>query len=117
MEANPTPTPYRTGHPVDSVPMNKITTEERQRLSTELRSMVGSLLWLLQATRPDLATTIVSMLAKYQSNPSYGHIRAAKHVIRYLKGTKNAGITFTSKDNQELQAFMNFPIQKNVSFL
>ena len=107
--ANPTRTPYRCGHPVDSVPYSKLSTQERKKLSTELKSIVGSLLWLSQGTRPDLAT-IVSMLAKYQSNPSYGHIRAARHVIRYIKGTVAKGISFTSNKLNSLQAFVNFPL-------
>jgi hypothetical protein len=111
-EANPTQTPYRSGHPVDSVAQNNLSPPERQQLSFELRSMVGLLLWLAGGTRPDL-TTIVSMLAQYQANPSYGHIRAAKHVIRYVKGTKNHGIKFSSKENTNLQAFMNFPLPHN----
>jgi deoxyuridine 5'-triphosphate nucleotidohydrolase len=111
-DANPTTTPYRTGHPVDSVPHVKLSTQERQRLCQELRTIVGSLLWLSQATRPDLST-IVSMLAHYQANASYGHIRAAKHVIRYIKGTASKGVTFSSLGNTNLQAFMRFPLKKN----
>jgi hypothetical protein len=110
--ANPTTTPYRSGHPVDSVSHSNLTTQERSKLATELRSIVGSLLWLAQSTRPDLAT-IVSMLAQHQSNPSYGHLRAAKHVIRYVKGTKHMGISFSSRINSHLQAFMNFPLKEN----
>jgi hypothetical protein len=53
------------------------------------------------------------MLARYQSNPSYGHIRATKHVIKYVKGTSTKGITFSSKAPSELQAFVNFPLPKN----
>jgi deoxyuridine 5'-triphosphate nucleotidohydrolase len=111
-DANPTQTPYRTGHPVDSVPHTKVSNQERQRLCQELRTIVGSLLWLSQATRPDLST-IVSMLAHYQANASYGHIRAAKHVIRYIKGTASKGITFSSRGTVNLQAFMKFPLKTN----
>ena len=112
-DANPASTPYRSGHPVDSVPHNdSITNQERLKLSSELRSMVGSLLWLSQGTRPDLST-IVSMLAQYQANPSYGHIRAAKHAIKYVKGTVSKGIEFSSRQNDKLQAFMNFPLPSN----
>eukprot|EP00558_Chaetoceros_sp_UNC1202_P008860 CAMPEP_0197252668 /NCGR_PEP_ID=MMETSP1429-20130617/62281_1 /TAXON_ID=49237 /ORGANISM="Chaetoceros sp., Strain UNC1202" /LENGTH=60 /DNA_ID=CAMNT_0042715111 /DNA_START=83 /DNA_END=262 /DNA_ORIENTATION=+ len=50
------------------------------------------------------------MLAKYQSQPSKGHIDAARHVVRYLKGTKSMGITFSSKDDDKLQSFLKFPI-------
>lgn len=111
-KANPTNTPYRSGHPVDSVPHSKMSTNERRSLASDLKSIVGSLLWLSQGTRPDLAT-IVSMLAKYQANPSYGHIRASRHAIRYLKGTVDKGITFTSQQLNSLQAFVNFLLPHN----
>ena len=110
--ANPTKTPYRSGHPVDSVPHSKMSTSDRKKLSSDMKSIVGSLLWLSQGTRPDLST-IVSMLASYQANPSYGHLRAARHVIRYLKGTVTEGITFTSQKLHALQAFVNFPLPHN----
>ena len=50
------------------------------------------------------------MLAKYSSNPTEGHVAHAKHVIKYLKGTKTKGISFCSKDNDTLQSFVKFPI-------
>ena len=112
-DANVAKSPYRSGHLVDSVPHNNMTDQDRLKLAAELRSIVGSLLWLSQGTRPDLST-IVSMLARYQSNPSYGHIRAAKHIIKYVKGTAAKGITFSSNHpSTELKAFMNFPLPKN----
>ena len=116
LDANSTSTPYRTGHPVDSVPHTKMSSSERLRLTSELRSIVGSILWLSQGTRPDLSTA-ASMLAQYQNNPSYGHLKAAKHIIKYIKGTVQKGITFSSIQNNSLQAFMNFPINEPTGLL
>jgi len=50
------------------------------------------------------------MLAKSQANPSRSHVDAAKHVVRYLKGTKSMGITFSSRDDDKLQSFVKFPL-------
>jgi hypothetical protein len=50
------------------------------------------------------------MLAKYSSNASKGHIDQAKRVIKYLKGTKEKGIVFTSKNRPKLESFVKFPI-------
>ena len=50
------------------------------------------------------------MIAKYSANPSPGHIDAAKHVIKYLKGTKDLGIKFSSKDCKPLESFVKFPV-------
>ena len=41
------------------------------------------------------------------------HIQAAKHVIRYLKGTQHLGITFNSKDNSNLNSHVKFPIDSS----
>ena len=55
-DSNTPTTAYRSGHPVDSVPYQMLSNQERRRLSTKLKSIIGSLLWLSQATRPDLST-------------------------------------------------------------
>jgi len=52
------------------------------------------------------------MLARYQNCPSPGHIAAAKYAIKYLKGTCEYGIEFTSEDNIDLLSFVNFPLER-----
>ena len=55
---------------------------------------VGSLMYLAIATRPDIAYT-VGVLARFSANPGIQHWKAVKHVLRYLKGTANYGITYS----------------------
>jgi hypothetical protein len=74
---------------------------------------VGSLNWLAHTTRPDLST-VVSLLAQHQNHPSTGHLEAAKHVVKYLVGTKNMGIYFTSKCRPILESFLHFPLPPQV---
>jgi len=57
------------------------------------RSIVGSLMYLAQGTRPDLAF-VVSLLGRYAADPSAQHMAAAKRALRYLKGTVGARLTF-----------------------
>jgi Reverse transcriptase (RNA-dependent DNA polymerase). len=106
------PTPYRSGHPVDTIPNIDIPQQQRMDLETKLRTIIGSLNWISTQTRPDIAT-ITNIIAQYQSNPSPGHLDAAKHVLRYLKGTKNLGISFSSQRNTSLESFVKFPIDPN----
>jgi hypothetical protein len=47
-------------------------------------------------TRPDLAQAL-SIVSKYMSNPGKPHWQAVKWILRYLKGTKQLGIMFESK--------------------
>jgi hypothetical protein len=50
-------------------------------------NLIGSLMYLAVATRPDIAYS-VTKLAQYTSAPRSKHWTAIKRVFRYLKGTK-----------------------------
>ena len=43
------------------------------------------------------------------TSPSPGHIKAAKHIVKYLKGTSTHGIMFHSSHDKILQSFLQFP--------
>ena len=58
------------------------------------RGIVGSLGYLVNMTRPDLAFAY-SELSKYVQFPGKLHMAAAEHVLRYLRGTYAKGIIFT----------------------
>ena len=102
-------TPYCSGYPVDAIPTTSSTTKENLHLQSKLRSIVGSMNWLSLATRPDIMT-ITNMLAQYQHKATYGHIEAAKYALKYLKGTKQLGICFSSQHNQAMESYVKFPI-------
>ena len=106
--ANSTLTPYRSGHPVDSIPPPPPNYHASPSLKHTMQSLVGSLLWLSNATRLDLST-ITSILSKYTHNPTPAHVKAAKFAIRYVKGTKDRGILFSSSSNHSLSAYLHFP--------
>ena len=50
------------------------------------REAVGSLIYIMMCTRPDICWTI-TMLSQYCSRPLQTHWIAVKHLLRYLKGT------------------------------
>lgn len=54
------------------------------------RRLVGSLLYLC-ATRPDIVFYI-SLISRYMYSPSEKHVRAAKRIPRYIKGTSYFGV-------------------------
>jgi hypothetical protein len=72
-----------------------MTTSARDKLRLQFQSLVGSLNWLANTTRPDIST-VVSLLAQHQSNPSSGHLEAAQYVCKYLSHTKNFVVLDTS---------------------
>ena len=52
---------------------------------TLYKQVVGSLMYLT-STRPDLMF-VVNLLSWYMAPPTTLHLQAAKHVLRYVKGT------------------------------
>jgi hypothetical protein len=60
---------------------------------THYRSIVGSLMYAACMTRPDIAH-VVNQLTRYMVTPGVKHLKAAKHVLRYLSGTVRLGLKF-----------------------
>ena len=104
-----TSTPYRSGYPVDSVPHVDMPQQDSDKLNKLLQELVGSMNWLSTQTRPDIAT-ITNILSQYNTKCSPGHIDSAKYAIRYLKGTPNLGIKFSSKSQDNIESFVQFPL-------
>ena len=53
---------------------------------THYQSAIGSLLYLLMRTRPDI-TFAVSLAACFCSEPTSQHLMAVKYIFRYLRGS------------------------------
>ena len=60
---------------------------------TEFQSIVGSMLYLANCTRPDILFG-VAKLCQYISAPSSTHVEIAKRILAYLKGTVDYGLVF-----------------------
>jgi hypothetical protein len=60
---------------------------------TLYRNMIGSLLFLANRTRPDVATA-VGILSQYVSCPTAFLIKAVKRVLRYLIATPDIGLRY-----------------------
>ncbi|GJT25703.1 retrovirus-related pol polyprotein from transposon TNT 1-94 [Tanacetum coccineum] len=61
----------------------------------EYASAIGSLMYAMHCTRPDIAFA-VSKLSQYTSNPSLEHWDAVSRVLEYLKRTSALQLTYTS---------------------
>jgi Reverse transcriptase (RNA-dependent DNA polymerase) len=57
------------------------------------REIVGSLLYIANCTRPDIAFP-VGVLSRFVSQPTTAHWAAAKRVLRYLCGTTQLGLKY-----------------------
>ncbi|XP_068497476.1 secreted RxLR effector protein 161-like [Phaseolus vulgaris] len=61
---------------------------------TKYRGLIGSLLYLT-TSRLDIMF-VVCHCARYQANPKESHFKAAKRILKYLKGITNVGLWYPS---------------------
>jgi len=66
--------------------------------------LVGSLLYLSRTTRPDIAFS-VGVLSRYMSCPEEDLMRAAKGVLRYLRGATRLGVVYGN--DKPLQGYVD----------
>ena len=66
--------------------------------------LIGSLLYIMLGTRVDIAFAVIK-LARYASNPNKTHFTALKRVFKYLKGTKDYGITYYKNNNHFISGY------------
>jgi len=71
--------------------------------STKYRGLIGSLLYLT-TSRLDIKFG-VCLCARFQSNPKESHFKAAKRILKYLKGTTNVGLWYPNESNIFLVVF------------
>jgi hypothetical protein len=76
-------------------------TYENQR---EYRMAIGSLIYAMTCTRPDISW-VVTKLSQYLSNPLKYHWVGVKHVFRYIKGTLDYKLCFRKSDEINLYGY------------
>jgi hypothetical protein len=70
----------------------------------QYQMLIGSLLYIMLGTRVDIAYAVIK-LARFASNPNNIHFTAVKRVYKYLKGTKDYGITYYKDSNQYISGY------------
>lgn len=103
-DCNPVKTPYDSNQKLTTnmSPQNK--TEEMEMSNVPYQEAVGSLIYLSQGTRPDIAYAVNSV-SKFCNNPGKAHWGAVKRIFRYIKGTVNAKLCFSKDANSNLIGF------------
>ncbi|XP_070022832.1 secreted RxLR effector protein 161-like [Nicotiana sylvestris] len=86
---------------------------------TMYRGIIESLLYLT-TNRPDIVFR-VGLCARFQSNPNKSHLKAAKRILRYLKGTQDLVLYYPSGDNFNLIGYVDadyagYLVDKNSTF-
>jgi hypothetical protein len=98
-DCKPTPSPFQTG-------VNIIATCTSPEVDATLyRQLVGSLLYLTH-THPDLSF-VVGIVARYMQTPHESHWKSSKRILRYVFGTVQFKIHYTSWGTPLLVGFTN----------
>ncbi|XP_052193821.1 secreted RxLR effector protein 161-like [Diospyros lotus] len=89
--------PFRHGLGLSSRDCPK-TEEEKARMSRiPYASAVGSLMYAMLCTWPDICFA-VGMISRFQSNPGEAQWQAVKHILKYLKATKDYMLVYRADD-------------------
>lgn len=75
-----------------------------QMQSVPYQEAVGSLLYLVQGTRPDL-TFAVNNVSRFNNNPGKPHWEAVKRILRYLKGTSSLKLEYSKNDKSRIVGY------------
>ncbi|KAF5374058.1 hypothetical protein D9757_010721 [Collybiopsis confluens] len=95
-DCKPVATPMDTHIKLSRLPEN----ESHPDIKAVYQNIIGSLMYAAITTRPDISFA-VQALSQFNTNPGPIHLTAAKRILRYLKGTLNLGIKYSSLDDFE----------------
>lgn len=97
-DLKPRSTPLPAGVILSIEDSPKTDAEKAEMANIPYREVLGSLMWLQVATRPDLSFA-VNMLSRFANNPGRVHWEAMKHTLAYVKSTTHYGITYRHDSN------------------
>jgi hypothetical protein len=76
-----------------------------EKLRTKYQQVIGSLLYLMLGTRPDIAFAVTKMV-QFAANPSEEHLTKALYICKYLAGTTDYSLQYGLKQ-EGLYAYAN----------
>ena len=77
-----------------SVTQFPVTTKDREEMSSKpYASSIGSIMYVMLNTRPDVALAI-SLTNRFQSNPRMEHWNAVKNILKYLRIIKDLFLVY-----------------------
>ena len=92
---NPVKTPGVPGAVLSDADCPKTDKKKAEMKAYPFRQSIGSLLWLARGTRLDIIERVNS-ISQFLQNPGPSHWRAMKPIFRYLRGTVNMCLTYSS---------------------
>ncbi|GJS36660.1 retrovirus-related pol polyprotein from transposon TNT 1-94 [Tanacetum coccineum] len=92
-DCKPISTPFATNIKLSSK-MSPSSEKERMEMSrVPYASAVGSLMFAMICTRPDIAHA-VGVVSRYMAEPGREHWEAVKRILRYIKGTSDVALCY-----------------------
>ena len=99
-KAAPTPGDSRQRLTREMCPIDDLERLEMNKIP--FREAVGSLMFCMLCTRPDIAYE-VSRVAQFCDNPGMLHWKALKRILRYLKGTRDTCLAYGLEINHPIE--------------
>ena len=78
--------------------------EAHSELKAKYQSVIGSLMFVMLGTRPDLAFATIKM-SQFMANPTEEHLSKAYHILRYLASTSTLCLHYSRGDESSLFSF------------
>jgi len=100
-DCKPVSTPSDPDHRLKPIDVDEPSTD-----TTAYQHIIGSLMYLVTGTRPDLGYTITH-LSQFNSSPLIMHLNAAKRVLRYLQGMKDRHLFYPLNNQLKMTAYMD----------
>lgn len=111
-DCKPFPAPLM--YPISKLPMPDRNSLPNVKTDEEVRTLfmriIGCILWLALATRPDIAYAAMA-LGQFSANPSRAHLMAARGVLRYLAGTRNLALQYPAPELTSHLKKSNTPVR------
>lgn len=87
--------------PAQKLSVEMITEDDSKNHDIPYQEAVGSLLYIAQCTRPDIAFS-VNDVSRFNSNFGIAHWNAVKRIMRYLKGTIDLKLKYVYEISDEI---------------
>ena len=107
-DCNPAQTPLDSNVILSVYDCPQTDDEKAEMQNVPYRELIGALMWLAVVSQPDIAFA-ATYLACFNANPGPIHWKAAKHMLRYLKGAIGCQLTLGlhSGNSNELIVYAN----------
>jgi hypothetical protein len=96
-DSRPVGSPQEPGQQLSEAQMPTSAEDIKEMEDIPYREAVGSFMYLMMGTRPDLAG-LVRQVSRYLKNPGMAHWRAVLRGLKYLNGTREHGIMLGRSD-------------------